>query len=692
MDGKKPELLAPAGDKKAFTAALDAGADSVYIGLKAFNARALARNFSPREAADLVAFAHERGKKVFVAMNALVKESELEHAVTTLAQVEAMQADGLIIQDLGILHIARRYFPGLRLHASTLMTIHNSYGVKQAHQMGFKRVVLAREMTIHEIEAAVKAAPIEIEVFIHGAMCFCYSGLCLFSSFMGGRSSTRGKCVQPCRRKYKWGRRQGTFFSMNDLEAGPVVWNLAEIGVDSLKIEGRLRPANYVRHVVSGYRILLDSQAGDPKAVEAARDHFQQALGRPGSKGFFFTPRPNDLISPRQTSNTGLFVGRVSSIKRRCFEVTLKDLPVNKGDRIRLVNKKDQQHSFRITRLENEQQGNKVIIFHELDQAFSNALVFKIDCARKGKDLTAGLAGRPGSQFRWDRTKAANIVQSMDNKRAGRPTARRAVSTPRLCVRLSNIHDIKWFHRANVDAFLIKTARRNIRSFQSLKKIHRDKIVWFIEPIQHESEALELFKAVAQLYRSGAARFEVSNLGHLQMLKEALEHVKSRISSKQLIIYSSHHLNLLNSRALMEAVSLGIDRPQFSIETDMENAENALSRFRSKPVAFTIFSFLPLFHSRMGLMDFKSSSSVISPKGETAIWRSSKKGGRLVAPVPFNATGLAGRLSGAGFAAWVIDLTSCCRETGNLKEIAKRLVNNRPLPKGTYFNLVKGLA
>lgn len=202
-----PELLAPAGTVPAFEAALAAGADAVYLGAPACNARALARDFSFAEIGAMIAMAHERGRKVYLAMNSLVKEQELPAAVTTLARLAALRADGLIVQDLGLLALAHRHFPELPLHASTLMAAHNTPAVACLAGLGCRRVVLARELSLAEIGLVARQAArlgVAIEVFIHGAMCFSYSGLCRFSSLHGGRSSLRGQCVQPCRRHYQW--------------------------------------------------------------------------------------------------------------------------------------------------------------------------------------------------------------------------------------------------------------------------------------------------------------------------------------------------------------------------------------------------------------------------------------------------------------------------------------------------------
>jgi len=337
-------LLAPVGTWETFWAAVEHGADAVYLGLKQFNARALARNFTLEEIAFMKDELHAKGRRLFVAFNSLIKEKELKEAIFALAGLEEIGVDGIILQDLGLWRIARDHFPSLRLHASTLMTIHNSLGVAQAEAMGFKRVVLAREMTMEEITQVARNSNIELEVFIHGAMCFTVSGRCLFSSFFGGMSSTRGKCVQPCRRRYQWGRDKGGFFSMADLCGVDAVAGLKEAGIASLKIEGRLRPAHYVASVVTAYRMVLDGESGDESLRREAQELLASALGRRLSSGFFFSDRGAGAVSPSGATNTGEYLGKVISSSEGALLATLIR-QVAQGDRLRIATQDGSQMS-----------------------------------------------------------------------------------------------------------------------------------------------------------------------------------------------------------------------------------------------------------------------------------------------------------------------------------------------------------
>jgi len=202
------ELLAPAGNIENFHAALEAGADAVYVGAPGLNARNLSKDFTLEQIASLIATAHGNGKKIYVAINSLARENDLKQLLETLAFFEIASPDALIIQDLGILNLVMNHFPSLELHGSTLMTVHNRAGADTLSSLGFAQVVIAREYTVKEIARLIRESRVDVEVFIHGAMCFSYSGLCMFSSYLGGKSGLRGKCVQPCRRKYSIGSSQ----------------------------------------------------------------------------------------------------------------------------------------------------------------------------------------------------------------------------------------------------------------------------------------------------------------------------------------------------------------------------------------------------------------------------------------------------------------------------------------------------
>lgn len=273
------EILSPAGDMQCFEVAVANGADAVYLGGKQFSARKSASNFDNDELENAVDYAHLRGVKVYVALNTLVHNSEMESCFDFIKYCYNIGVDALIVQDLGLVNILRTCFPDFRIHASTQMTIHNSLGVKEATKLGFERVVLSRELTYDEIKSITDKDYCEIEVFAHGALCMCYSGQCLMSSFIGARSGNRGACAQPCRLKYTIcdekkqpiGIPDRYYMSLKDLCLVDEISKLKELNVTSLKIEGRMKNSEYVSIVTSmynKYRLGLPVDKSDLSVLE----------------------------------------------------------------------------------------------------------------------------------------------------------------------------------------------------------------------------------------------------------------------------------------------------------------------------------------------------------------------------------------------------------------------------------------
>lgn len=259
MKHKKVELLAPAGDFACFMAAMNAGADAVYLGGTKFGARAYANNFSQEEIVEALRAAHLFGRKIYLTVNTLVKENEMPELVPYIKPLYEAGLDGVIVQDIGVLNELREHFPALSLHASTQMAITGVYGAKLVKSLGVCRVVPARELSLDEIKEIKKQTGLEVECFIHGAMCYAYSGQCLFSSILGGRSGNRGRCAGPCRLPYTDENGKQLYpLSLKDMYTLPMIPKLIEAGIDSFKIEGRMKSPEYVAGVTAAYRKYID--------------------------------------------------------------------------------------------------------------------------------------------------------------------------------------------------------------------------------------------------------------------------------------------------------------------------------------------------------------------------------------------------------------------------------------------------
>lgn len=314
-----PELLCPAGDKESFYAAVNNGADAVYLGGKLFNARAQAGNFSDDDFDEILDYAHLRGVKVHLTLNTLYRNSEVKDVLHFAEQMYIKGVDAFILQDMGVAAELRRNFKDIKLNASTQMSIHSLEGVKYAESLGFDRVVLARELSLKEINEISANTNIEIEAFVHGALCVSYSGQCLMSSLIGGRSGNRGKCAQTCRMYYSLLKNSekimdGYLLSPRDIMTLEVLKDLTEAGINSFKVEGRMKNPEYVAIVTKAYREAMDGiKSGADFSDENAVKEVMQAFNRGGhsTTGYYYDFAGAKMMSTLTPKSTGLYLGKV---------------------------------------------------------------------------------------------------------------------------------------------------------------------------------------------------------------------------------------------------------------------------------------------------------------------------------------------------------------------------------------------
>jgi len=368
----KIELLAPAGDWEAFLAAVENGADAVYLGGKLFNARQFASNFDIERLTEAIRYAHVRGVRLYLTMNTLMSDEELLEGVHFLKEAYLAGIDGVIVQDLGFARIVKQLFPDISIHASTQMTIYNLDGVEILSRMGFERVVLARELSLEEIKDIASNTSTDIEIFIHGALCVSYSGQCLMSSIIGGRSGNRGKCAQPCRLPFELvekesekvvSRNKGLYLmSPKDLCSVQILNRFKEAGVKSLKIEGRMKGPEYVAVVTRTYRKYLDEYVikseSNPNGEYTVEDsdikELTQVFNRGGfSRGYLEGKSGSNMMSYEKPKNWGIHLGKVISYDRSSSAVKLTintDLAI--GDGIEIWNGEEQSPGTVVTSLE----------------------------------------------------------------------------------------------------------------------------------------------------------------------------------------------------------------------------------------------------------------------------------------------------------------------------------------------------
>lgn len=325
MKNRKIELLAPAGSMETLKAAVQAGADAVYLAGTRFGARQSADNFTPETLQEAITYCHIRGVKVYGAVNTLIKTNEMQDALEDIALLYSLQIDAIILQDWGLVALTRRYFPDLEIHGSTQMSLYDVAGVNRAQTAGLKRIVIARETSVEAIRHIVETTGAEIEAFVHGALCYSYSGQCLMSSQIGGRSGNRGRCAQPCRRKYQLRQgaegtgkliREAYPLSTRDLMTLGHLETVVNSGITSLKIEGRLRKSDYVAAVVAAYRQELDRILNLPAQPVQGVPDFQGVFNRETTSGRILNALPAETLTTKGPGNMGQLIGKTSGYDR----------------------------------------------------------------------------------------------------------------------------------------------------------------------------------------------------------------------------------------------------------------------------------------------------------------------------------------------------------------------------------------
>jgi putative protease len=733
----KPELLAPAGGPENFFAAIEAGADAVYMGLPGVNARNLAREPSLAEIGAMIEYARARGKKIYLAANSLIFQKEIKPLLHTLAALSELAPDALIAQDLGLLHLIREYFPNLTRHASTLMTAHNSAAVTMLARLGCKRVVLARELTLQEIAAITAQArrdQVEIEVFIHGAMCFAYSGLCLFSSYLGGKSGLRGQCVQPCRRAYQIGdgagagqkNRGGYLFSMNDLAGPTAIGPLREAGVAALKIEGRQRSARYVATVVAAYRRVLDAEpARFEEEMAQAQEMLDAALTRKTTDGYFFSPQPNKAITPWHSGNLGRYLGRITAARdRKNGQSPLPPLklaaPLSLGCRLRLhLEPSGERLAFTLKELRwagrevtEAANGDEVLLNppdpkRVLQSGWRSIDCYLVDAATEMKALpplsTKAVAQklRLGEQAtrawlddlarRLAPLQATSDGQETPGARPARKPTNRgktlALPLP-FWLRVDAPEMLKQPLPHAPEAIVFGLNQRMMRQLADLaRRYGGERLIAALPPIIFDHERGRYEGHLKQLRRLGIARLQLGHIGQLAMFD----------LSRLRLLAADYTLNLANALALRQAASLGIAALQFAIELDKSNLFQAIDGFKrgdtgkTVRLGLTVYGWPALFTSRLSAPFFAVEKSIVSPKHELFRHQRDEAGSRILPRRPFSLLPHLAELATSGLDYVVIDMRGATNARHDMEELARRLgpgKNPGKLPSFNYAGVV----
>ncbi|MFZ5812653.1 MAG: U32 family peptidase [Thermodesulfobacteriota bacterium] len=590
----KPEILAPAGDPASFLAALAAGADAVYCGLKHFSARMLARNFSVGELARLAELARKKGRRTYVALNVMVKPDEMDKAGRMVGRlVDQVGPEGLILQDIGMAKIARLAGFAGELHLSTLANVSHPVGLSTAADLGFSRVVVPRELSVDEIRAMAEAcAPgMALEVFVHGALCHNVSGRCWWSSFMGGKSGLRGRCVQPCRRMYEHRGQQGRFFSCLDLSLDVLARTLLPIpNIAAWKIEGRKKGPHYVFHTAAAYRLLCD-EPDDPAAKKAALDYLDQALGRPGTNYGFLPQRPKNPVDHRDRTGSGLAAGKLSRSGQGGFQLSAR-IPLLAGDLLRVGFEDAPGHQvIRMSR--SVPKGGRYSLRFEPDQRpESGTPVFLID--RRSPELARILENMEAELAAVPEREAAGVEVSIKPPKPYRPARRVAPAVVNV-----------WRHPD------LTKEKGALGVWVSLSRAHnlplgRAKSTWWwLPPVIWPNEESEFAGLVELLLSRGAERF-VANAPWQRALFP--KDVKA-------VLWAGPFCNIANPMALLALKSLGFSGAMVSPELSGEDLLSLPSK-SPLPLGLVVEGAWPLGISRTISPEIKTCQPLASPKGE----------------------------------------------------------------------------
>ncbi len=651
---KLPELLAPVGQVESFFAAMENGADAVYLGLKQLSARASATNFSLEDLSVLIPFAHKRNVAVYVALNSLVTAPELPAVMDLLRSLEDLGADALIVQDPGVLFLAGKYFPGIKLHASTLMTIHNSAGVNAMARLGVQRVVPARELTLPEIREIADRTTVELEIFVHGALCFSYSGLCLASSYRGGHSGLQGRCVQPCRLKFRQGHKEGFFLSCNDLCALPWIPELKKTRIAALKIEGRKKSADYIARVVKAYRLVLDaSPKEEPAALAQAREWLSQSPSRRLTPGFFGDRPGEEVLVPGRSGFSGLWVGAVEEVRSKQMVVLLRH-NLRTGDRRRPETGDDsEQDAFTVSEMRSESgaslgesPGGTRVVLPVRGRIKAGDRLFKVGSKLKS-------ASSFWQEVRRDVPEGTPYARSFPNKDAVReswpvaPTGG-ARGAETVFVKLDDARHLTRVLQTPNQNVILTASRSNLERIvkQRLSHEQRRRFTWSLPPLLTEKE-LDYYRPAVKWYvERGFTAWEANNWGHFDLVPR----------QDGVTVVAGHRFNLRNAAALAAMAENGCRWTVLSLEITRQELQDLSGGPLGASPIVPVYAWPALFTSRL-VPKLPEDRPLATPRQEVYHFRKKRGISTIYADRPMNWFGQLPILREYGYRFFLIDLS-----------------------------------
>ena len=659
---QKPELLAPVGNIESFYAALNAGADAVFMGLQEFNARGRASNFTRPLLQLAVQKAREKNVKVYVTLNVLIKNREIDQLIDVLAFLEAVKVNGVIIQDWGAYYFAHKYFPRLVLHASTQMGNHNSVGVNYGASKGIVRTVLARELTMPELEMITQQSKAELEVFIHGALCYSFSGMCLFSSYSGGQGANRGICKQSCRRIYQGGGEQHALFSLKDNQQIENLQKLMELGIRSLKIEGRMKSADYVFQVCKAYRMALDN----PQNTALAAKMLELDMGREKT-AWFLGGNLSDGIT--DDPSMGIRIGQITEVSRKTISFTSSE-KLEEGYRVRIRNANDDEQ-----------------LYVKIEHFTQNGNVYQVPVDLLGK-ITKGndvLLVRVKTQSFSSRLGNVNSLPELKKMSLKKQEIRKGLQIeggkpqkPMLLVRIGSPEWLPKLRFDDYDAVILSYKRSDWEKFDPNSSDHQQ---------NRQKIRIELPKFISEkhldFYRNLAAKFFASGFNHFFI---------SHLSQKTLLpqgvkVSCNENVYVLNDASARLLHEEKIAEFTYPLENDLDN----LLSMSNKQGIVPLYFYPELFYSRMPVK-INQENHLFADETNKKFRMSVKDGITIVHPsIPVALFHYRTQLEKSGFNRFLIDYSGEIMTANVVKRILKKFLDSEAVQPSTNFNFKLGL-
>lgn len=706
------ELLAPAGNIESLDAAIGEGADAVYLGLKTFNARMRATNFAWNQFEAAVESLHRQNKKVYVTVNTVYEERETERLYRFLSYLNIIKPDGLIVQDYAIIRMAQEFFPNLELHASTQMNVESSGAVKLLQKEGLKRVVLARELGLEEISKIKEETGADLEVFVHGALCVSESGLCLFSSFLGGKSANRGMCAQACRRFYTaevaGGIKQGYYFSPCDFELIEQIPALVEAGVDSFKIEGRMKSAEYVGNVVAAYRYVIDHYKEDRKgAIATGKRILASDFARSKTTYWYGFKTLEEgvngaaakILNPDQAGGTGIYLGKIANTKPAPAELidavnqnlekgkepvriqlaTLKggSYEPDPGDSIRLHKKDDTGRvSHKIRSVEIDDENNRRWI--DIPQGFSTGdEVYLLQIKASSKRYAHVL---PGDLVRYRRQPKDELLPVLDLT----PVKEKELSyfPEGIYVQVSSIADVFAVQGLNPVRVIIEhnsETSYDLLNHKTVLPFSKKQIYISLDPFCSVSQEVKLSEELHKLVEDGYSNFVANNIVHLQMLKPLCVNC---IAGPYLYTFNRWAVSWLENQDVGAFV--------MPYENSRRNLEATFDSDVRSRVLIPVFAYPSLFRMRFKLPKDYDFTYFEDKEGDVFKVNSTADGSFVMPEVPFSILDKINFISASGFKRFLIDFSKTKVSRSQIKAISTSMIKAQALPDISRFNWKDG--